>query len=144
MRYWNTLLLSVMGLFLGFSIGAQAPAKKPFTIALGEARAATCRSGVRLDIKPIDGFKMNMEYPTKLSAQAKPPVTILKPVQKKADAVRFTLPEAVFDVCYEVEKGQAAAGSIDVTIKFSVCNAERCIMFTENLSKPIGSTTRVR
>ncbi len=135
-RWIPAVMMAV--LVWAMAAGAGAEAKKPFALTFGEARARTCKSGVRMVITPTDGFKMNLEYPTRLTASAPSRVVVKKPTQTKADAVTFVHAEAVFDVCYEIPAGPAPQGEVQATIKFSVCNDERCIMFTEMRSTPLA------
>lgn len=80
---------------------------------------------------PLGGYKVNQEYPTKLSATAASGVQPASLTLKKTEAASFSEKGAVFKPAFVA----AAAGKyrVDATFKFSVCTEKVCELKSEKL-----------
>ncbi len=87
------------------------------TTAGGEAVA-------RLVILPGAGYKMNKEFPTKLTLEPPAGVTLAKLVFEPADAERFSEKELAFAV--RMTAPAAGEYTIPGTLKFAVCTDTTC------------------
>jgi len=120
-----------------FALSLQAE-ERPFKITAENKKAATCKKdGVRLSIKPTGVFKINMEYPWKVTVKGDSTLSFAKDTLRKTDAVTFKETLAEFDVCYAPSAGASAKGKIEMLVKFSVCEKKRCLMFREPVTYEI-------
>ena len=90
-------------------------------------------SGVaRIVITPAAGWKMNHEFPTKITVEAPADVKVTKAEQKKGDAASFTDKGASFEVPFTA----TAAGdkSFQAKLKFAVCTDATCDPKKEELA----------
>lgn len=96
------------------------------------AAKTSVKSVAKIKVEPTDGYKMNLEYPTKVTINAPEGVTLEKAKQTKADAVKLDKGSAEFDVAFTA----AAAGKKTFTgeMKFAVCTADTCDAKVEQIS----------
>ncbi|MCA9672681.1 MAG: hypothetical protein KC503_44105 [Myxococcales bacterium] len=117
----------------GSGSGSAAPASKPYTLtvdapapgAVGAALVATVK------LVPRGGYKVNLEYPTKLivraAAAAKPEQTLTS-----KDAAEFSAKRALFKPGVTLSK--AGKHAVKAELKFSVCTASLCELKRETLT----------
>ena len=93
---------------------------------------ASVKSVAKITVVPTNGYKMNLEYPTKVSITAPEGVTLEKAKLAKADAAKLDKASAQFDVAFT----SASAGKKTFTgeMKFAVCTEETCENKVEQLS----------
>ena len=105
-----------------YSISLTAPAQ----LAKGADGSAT------LVIVPKTGWKLNQEFPTKLSVAAPAGVSVAKSEQKVADAVEFTEKSGTWAVKFKAESSgdKAFTGKV----KFAVCTDTTCDPKKEELA----------
>lgn|GEM_PF-6423418 len=80
---------------------------------------------------PLGEYKVNQEYPTKLSATAASGVKPATLVLKKKEAASFSEKSAVFKPAFVA--GTAGKYRVDAVFKFSVCTEKVCELKTEKL-----------
>lgn len=97
-----------------FQLTQQQPAP---TAAGGETVA-------RLVVHPGEGYKMNKDFPTKLTLEPPAGVSLSKTVLEPADAEQFTEKELAFAV--KMTAPAAGEYTIPGTIKFAVCTDTTC------------------
>ncbi len=97
-----------------FQLTQQQPAP---TAAGGETVA-------RLVVHPGEGYKMNKDFPTKLTLEPPAGVNLSKTVLEPADAEQFTEKELAFAV--KMTAPTAGEYTIPGTIKFAVCTDTTC------------------
>jgi hypothetical protein len=87
---------------------------------------------LRVTIAPKSGFKFNKEFPTKLEL-APPPegLTAPKPVLKRADGELAA--DGKFTFLAPLRASRAGEFSIEATLKFSVCNDDKCVVQRQTL-----------
>lgn len=83
-------------------------------------------------LEPKNGYKINLEYPTKLTVQAPGGAVPASQVLAQKDAKRFAAAEAVF--APQTTFSAAGEHRVAATFKFSVCTDKVCEMKTEKLS----------
>lgn len=94
------------------------------------ARAST-RTTATVKVSPSEGYKMNLEYPTKLSVTAPEGVKLEKAKLTKADG-RVDTKAVEFDVAFTAEtRGKK---SFTGELKFAVCTENDCIPQTQAVS----------
>jgi hypothetical protein len=86
--------------------------------------AAGAQSVARVTVTPGTGWKMNEEYPTKLTVQAPEGVTVVKAEQVLADAAAFDPHQLAFDV--KLTAAKAGTYPVTGTLKFAVCTDATC------------------
>src|SRR5688572_10369363 len=99
-----------------YKVNVSAPAAKVST-----------RSIATIKVEPTDGFKMNLEYPTKVTLTAPEGVTLEKAkiTVKDKDALRIDKASAQFDVAYTADK--PGKKTITGEVKFAVCTDDECV-----------------
>lgn len=104
-----------------YELSVKAPAAK-----------ASEKSVAKIKVVPTNGYKMNLEYPTKVTINAPEGVTLEKAKQSKSDAVKLDKGSAEFDVAFTA----ASAGKKTFTgeMKFAVCTDATCDNKVEQLS----------
>jgi hypothetical protein len=60
----------------------------------------------RVKLEPGSGYKINKEYPIRLEVTPPGGVTVDRPTQRAADAVRLDAEQALFDVAFTAKEGQ--------------------------------------
>lgn len=93
-------------------------------VELPDAAAKGAASAVALHVSPKPGWKLNLEFPTKLTVAPPAGVEVDKPTQKVADAATFAEQGAVFQIGFTA----ADPGSKQFTadFKFAVCTESTC------------------
>lgn len=93
-------------------------AEQPAPAAVGAETVA------RLVVQPGSGYKMNKDFPTKLTLEPPAGVTLPKAVLEPADAEHFSEKELAF----AVKMSAPAAGEYTIpgTLKFAVCTDTTC------------------
>jgi hypothetical protein len=106
-------------------VGGAAHADNAFTVTVETPAAKKAQKGTaRIKIAPGAGFHMNKDYPTSVSVVAPTGVTVEKPKQSKAEAVRFEETGAEFEVAYTAS--DAGKKTFSGELKFAVCSANSC------------------
>ncbi len=90
---------------------------------------AATQGGATLSIHPKAGYKVNQDYPTRVTVTATEGVTLASQKLSKKDAKTFTEKVATFFVGYQA----TASGEVTAKVKFSVCNPKRCDLCSEEL-----------
>lgn len=103
---------------------AAAPASQPYTVRIvpGEATAGKPATSV-IEVRPAEGFHVNLEFPARLRVTPPAGVTVARPDLSKADA------ELTADVLrFSVGFSAATAGKVTLAGlgDFSVCNDSTC------------------
>jgi hypothetical protein len=111
----------------GDTEGGAAKANDTSYALTTEQAAPTTAGGetvARLVVKPGAGYKMNKEFPTKLTLEPPAGVTLAKPVMVLEDAEKFSEQELTF----AVKMSAPAAGEFTIpgTFKFAVCTDTTC------------------
>jgi hypothetical protein len=86
--------------------------------------AAGAESIARLVVNPGPGYKMNLDFPTKLTLEPPAGVTLAKAVLEPADAESFDEKGLTFAV--KMSAPSAGEYTIPATIKFAVCTEATC------------------
>jgi hypothetical protein len=96
-----------------------------YTVIQPEVALPRGESGrLELRIVPHSGFKINLEYPWRLTLEASDALTP-EAAEWTADAAQhFTEEEVVFEI--PVAAGEPGQGRVDGHLRFSVCNDARC------------------
>jgi hypothetical protein len=89
-----------------------------------EAGPAGVETIARFVIHPGPGYKMNKEFPTKLTLEPPAEVVIAKPVLGIADADKFSDKELTFSV--KLTAQQPGEFTIPATVRFAVCTDATC------------------
>jgi hypothetical protein len=98
----------------------------PATAAVGTAAKA------RVVLKPTSGYKVNKEFPTKLTVTAPAGVEVAKATQAGADAAKLAEDECVFEVAFTPK--EAGDKKFEAAFKFAVCTTETCDPKSEKLA----------
>ncbi len=110
-------------------------AKDPsYAVALEvPADVASAKEAVAsVKVTPGAGYKMNHEYPTKLTLQPVDGVTAAKAVLLKADAAKFDDHQLAFDV--KLTPAKAGTYTVLGTLAFAVCTDATCDPKTEKIA----------
>jgi hypothetical protein len=100
--------------------------EQPADVAGGAEAVATVK------VTPGAGYKMNHEYPTKLTLAATEGVTPAKSPLLKADAAKFSDHELAFAV--KLTPAKAGAYTVNGTLSFAVCTDATCDPKTEKIA----------
>jgi len=94
--------------------------------------AAGKESTVRVSVRPAQGWKVNQDFPTKLTVEALEGVAVAKAEQTASDAEKLDLHELTFAVKFT----PAAAGQkkFAASLKFAVCTDSTCDPKKEQLA----------
>jgi hypothetical protein len=97
-----------------------------FKLATQQAAPAAAGADTiaRLVVDPGSGYKMNLEFPTKLTLEPPVGVTLAKTVLEPADAESFSEKGLVFAV--KMSAPSAGEYTIPATLKFAVCTEATC------------------
>jgi hypothetical protein len=97
-----------------------------FKLATEQAAPASAgtESVARLVVHPGPGYKMNLEFPTKLTLEPPAGVTLAKTVLEPADAESFSEKGLAFAV--KMSATSAGDYTIPATLKFAVCTEATC------------------
>jgi hypothetical protein len=105
-----------------FSVALEVPAD----VASGAEAIASVK------VLPGAGYKVNEEYPTKLTLQPTEGVTTAKAVLLKGDAAKFDKHELAFNV--KLTPAKAGTYTINGTLAFAVCTDATCDPKTEKIA----------
>lgn len=86
--------------------------------------ASGARGTVRVSVTPKPGWKLNEDFPTKLSVTAPSGVTLEKAKLRKGDAAHFSKKKGEFDVAFTASS--AGDKTFGATFKFAVCTDSSC------------------
>jgi hypothetical protein len=110
---------------------ALADSKYNVSVDAPKTAKASTRTTAKVKVAPAGGYKMNLEYPTKLKLTAPEGVTLEKATLAKADG-RVDTKSAEFDVAFTAEtRGKK---TFTGEFKFAVCTENDCIPQTEKVS----------
>lgn len=103
---------------------AFADGKYNLSVNAPKSAKASTRTTATVKVEPAGGYKMNLDYPTKLSVTAPEGVKLEKAKLTKADG-RVDTKSVEFDVAFTAEtKGKKAFTG---ELKFAVCTENDCI-----------------
>jgi hypothetical protein len=91
---------------------------------------------VTVTLTPKSGWKVNLDFPTKLEVTAPADVTLASAKLKKDDAASFGEKGAVFRVLFT--PSAAGVKEFKGKFKFVICNDDSCDPSTEDLSWKVG------
>lgn len=122
MKKTITAILAVLAIsgsaFAGsnYELSVKAPAAK-----------TSVKSVATIKVVPTNGYKMNLEYPTKVTLNAPEGVTLAKAKLTKADSDAVKVDKG--SVEFSVEYTAATAGKKTITgeAKFAVCTESECL-----------------
>ena len=97
----------------------------PLKVAVGEKGTST------LTITPAKGFKVNKDYPTKITLEKGTKVDLAQLVYKKADT---KIADGALTVALGATGKAAGQEAIKVKAKFSVCNDTTCLLETASVT----------
>lgn len=106
----------------------------PFEVTVTPPAPATVGAAVAATVRlvPKNGYKVNLEYPTKLTVQAPAAGAPQSQELAKKEATKLTAAEAVFTP--KTTFSAAGEHRVAATFKFSVCTDKVCEMKSEKLS----------
>jgi hypothetical protein len=124
----------------GSASGAATKGGKPYSIQVSApAETAVGRSSVAtVTLEPRGGYKVNIEYPLKLSVTAPAAAQSSSRELTKADARELTEKKAKMEVDYQL--GVAGEHRFSGKLRFSVCTETLCEVFAED----VGWVTRTK
>jgi hypothetical protein len=96
------------------------------------AVASGAEGVVRVRVTPLRGWKMNMDYPTRLRVTAPDGVAMAKAEQSIGDAERFDDAGGIFAVKFTA--GSAGDKSFQAKFRFAVCTDATCVPNTRDLA----------
>jgi hypothetical protein len=97
-----------------------------------ESAAVGAPAKARVVLKPTGGYKVNKEFPTKLTVTAPAGVEVAKASQAGADAAKLEEDECVFEVAFTPKDG--GDKKFEAAFKFAVCTPESCDPKVEKLA----------
>ncbi|MCK6587494.1 MAG: hypothetical protein HUU21_07400 [Polyangiaceae bacterium] len=107
-----------------------------FSVSAPEAKVSA-KSSAKISVLPTDGFKINLEYPTKVTLNAPAGVSLEKTKLTAKDAAQLDKSGVVFDVAYTAtERGKK---TITGEMKFATCTETSCDPQTLPLSFEIDA-----
>jgi hypothetical protein len=86
--------------------------------------AAGAEAVAKVTVTPGEGYKVNEEYPSRLTLEAPTGVTLAKLVLEKEDAQALDKHQLAFAV--KLTPGQAGSYKINGSLKFAVCTTSTC------------------
>jgi len=97
-----------------------------FEVKVGAPAGAVGKDGaVKVVVTPKSGWKLNLEFPTKLTVDPPADVSVAKKTQKKDDAVEFSEKKgATWSVAYKPSSAGSKQFSGD--LRFAVCTEATC------------------
>jgi hypothetical protein len=98
----------------------------PATAAVGTVAKA------RVVLRPTGGYKVNQEFPTRLTVTAPAGVEVAKASQAAGDAAKLAEDECVFEVAFTPK--EAGDKTFEAAFKFAVCTSETCDPKSERLA----------
>jgi hypothetical protein len=105
-------------------------------VATSGSYAAGKPGAVTVTLTPKAGWKVNLDFPTKLEVTAPADVTLASAKLKKDDAASFGEKGATFRVTFT--PGSAGVKEFKGKFKFVICNDDSCDPSTEDLSWKVG------
>jgi hypothetical protein len=105
-----------------------------YTVAIDAPTGSAGKdSKLMVVVKPKKGWKLNMEFPTKLKLEPPPGVTVAKKTLKKADAKVFSEKKgATWQIGYK--SASAGKKKFSGKLKFAVCTDATCDPKSETLA----------
>ncbi len=94
------------------------------TISAPAPVAAGASATAKLTVKPGKGYKMNKDFPTKLTIEAPAGVTLAKTTFEAEDAIEFDDKQLVFAV--DCTPGSTGTYTVSGKLKFAVCTDATC------------------
>ncbi|MCX5742496.1 MAG: hypothetical protein NT062_08375 [Proteobacteria bacterium] len=101
-------------------------------------------ASAKLTVTPAEGFKVNAEYPTKLSLQAPAGVTLAKSEfsgggADKAKGDADQLDEKGLVITVKLTATAAGSYTVNGTFKFAVCDHDQCLAKKETIALQIAA-----
>jgi hypothetical protein len=94
--------------------------------------ASGAEGAVRVTVQPKSGWKLNQEFPTKLTVVAPSGVTLKKAKLRKGDAAHFSEKKGAFEVKFTAT--EVGDKDFRAKFKFAVCTDKSCDPKTEKLA----------
>lgn len=127
----KSTLASAMLFVVALAGTAYAADNYKLSVAAPSAKVSA-RSVAKIRVEPTSGFKMNLDYPTKVTITPPEGVTLEKAKQTAKDATKLDKTAAEFDVAFtSADKGKK---TFTGEIKFAVCTENNCDPKVEKLS----------
>lgn len=128
-----TKILSIAAMFL-VAMSGHAFADADYSTAVkAPAAKAGAKAVATITLQPKGRYRINNQFPTKLTIEAPTGVKLDKAKQTSADAVKFGETAAEFQVAFTPQ----SSGKKDFTgeLRFAVCEGENaCVPKTEKIS----------
>ncbi|HZF50390.1 MAG TPA: hypothetical protein VE093_17150 [Polyangiaceae bacterium] len=113
------------GLLVTVAMMGTAIASSNYKLSVSAASAkVSAKSSATITVVPTDGFKMNLEYPTKVTLNAPAGVSLEKAKLTAKDAKQLDAKAAIFDVAFTAS--EPGKKTITGEIKFAVCTENSC------------------
>lgn len=98
--------------------------------------AKNVKSTAKITVAPANGYKLNLDYPVKLTIVAPSGVTVVKSKQTSADAVRFDAKGLEFGVAFTA----STPGTKTLTgeLRYATCTTTDCNPQVENLKVTVA------
>ena len=101
------------------------------------AASAGKKSAATVSITPKKGWKLNLEFPTKLVVEPPAGASVDKKKQKKADAASFSEKKgAIWRVVFTANK--AGKNTFSADLKFAMCSSATCDPKRETFRFDVG------
>jgi hypothetical protein len=121
------------GLLVTVAMMGTAVAGSHYKLSVSAPSAkVSAKSSAKITVVPTDGFKMNLEYPTKVTLNAPAGVSLEKAKLTAKDAVQLDKSAAVFDVAFTAS--EPGKKTITGEMKFAVCTENSCDPQTQAIS----------
>jgi hypothetical protein len=121
------------GLLVTVAMIGTAAAASNYKVNVSAAPAKVSAKGsATISVEPTDGFKMNLEYPTKVTLKAPDGVTLEKSKLSAKDASKLDKTGAVFNVAFTAS--EPGKKTVTGELRFAVCTDNECLPKTEAVS----------
>ncbi len=104
-----------------------------------DAAAVTVAVGSKAEgaitITPASGYKINEMYPWSVDLKGGENLTVAESLKKDA----WSLSKEKASVTFPVEAKAAGEGELTASVKFSICNEEKCELFKKDVSIKVAA-----
>ena len=88
------------------------------------------KGAVKIDIKPIDGYKINEQYPWKVEMTSPENFGV---ENAKLGKDKWQLSKALASISVPIEAKTAGEGEVKAKVKFSICNEDKCELLKKDI-----------
>lgn len=121
------------GLLVTVAMMGTAAAASNYKLSVSAAPAKVSAKGsAKISVEPTDGFKMNLEYPTKVTLKAPDGVSLEKAKLTAKDAAKLDKTGAVFDIAFTAS--EPGKKTVTGEVRFAVCTDDECVPKREAIS----------